>query len=370
MVAKLPHLAEKVRSHLVRRTTLTSVGAVRTVERARSLRGSASLTWRGRSGTERAHCERVMRSILCPIDFSDGSRAALHVAAQFVRQFKAALHVLFVEDPLLAPAAALGVPAGPDLKEELKQFVVNTPHLDLPVDPALHVATGHPAEEIVALADREQVDAIVMGTHGLTGVQKAFFGSTTARVLRRTTRSLVMVPAAFGSSQARNLAGLGSILVLTDFGPAASCAAAGAARLAESVGARLVLVHSVPAVSAPAAWSARAEAAIESREADAHQHMCGAMAPLERHGPVESVIVQGNVAERVAELVQSSRAGLIVVGLDRDARGSCPGSTAHAVICSASVPVLAMPAAVANGDADARVYRANAREDESAAMTA
>ena len=36
MVAKLPHLAEKVRSHLVRRTTLTSVSAVRTVERARS----------------------------------------------------------------------------------------------------------------------------------------------------------------------------------------------------------------------------------------------------------------------------------------------------------------------------------------------
>lgn len=311
-----------------------------------------------------------MRSILCPIDFSEGSRTALHVAARFVRQFKAALHVLFVEDPLLAPAAAVGVPAAPDLKDELKQFVVKTAQLDLPIDPALHVVTGRPAEEIVALADREQVDAIVMGIHGLTGVQKAFFGSTTARVLRRTTRSLVMVPAGAGSNQARDLAGLGSILVLTDFGPAASCAAAAAARLAESVGARLVLVHIVPAVSAPAAWSSRAEAAIESREADAHQHMCGAMAPLEKHGPVESVIVQGNVAGRVSELVQSCRAGLIVMGLDRDAWGSRPGSTAHAVICSASVPVLAMPAAVANGDADARVDRANAREDESAAMTA
>jgi nucleotide-binding universal stress UspA family protein len=311
-----------------------------------------------------------MRSILCPIDFSDGSRRALHVAARFVRQFKAALHVLFVEDPLLAPAAVPGTPAAPDLKEELKHFVVTTPHLDLAVEPALHVATGHPAEEIVALADREQVDAIVMGTHGLTGVQKAFFGSTTARVLRGTTRSLVMVPAAAGGNQARDLAGLGSILVLTDFGPAASCAATAAARLAENVGARLVLVHVVPAVSAPAAWRSRAEAAIESREADAHQHMCGAMAPLEKHWPVESVIVQGNVAERVAELVQGTHAGLIVMGLDRDARGSRPGSTAYAVICSASVPVLAMPAAVVRRDEDARVDRANAREEESAAVTA
>jgi hypothetical protein len=47
-----------------------------------------------------------MRSILCPVDFSDASRTALDVAARFVRQFKAGLHVLFVQDPLLAPAAA------------------------------------------------------------------------------------------------------------------------------------------------------------------------------------------------------------------------------------------------------------------------
>lgn len=93
------------------------------------------------------------------------------------------------------------------------------------------------------------------------------------------------------------------------------------------------------------------------------------MAPLEKHGPVESVIAQGTVAGRIAQLVQNSRAGLIVMGLDRDARGSPPGSTAYA-ICSASVPVLAMPAAVAKGSADARVERANAREDEPAAVTA
>jgi nucleotide-binding universal stress UspA family protein len=313
--------------------------------------------------------EMVMRSVLCPVDFSEASRTALHVAARFGRQFKAALHVLFVQDPLLTPATVPGAPAAAGLKEELRQFVANTPQLDLAVQPALHVETGHPAQEIVVLADREQVDAIIMGTHGLTGVEKAFFGSTTARVLRRTTRSLVIVPAAVASNHALDLTGLGSILVLTDFGRAASCAAAAAARLAERVGARLVLVHVVPAVSAPVGWSARAEAAVAQGEADAHRHMCAAMARLERHGPVESVIVQGNVAARVAELVQKSRVGLIVMGLDQDALGSHPGPTAHAVICSASVPVLAMPVAVVTCDADARVERANTKEDDPAAVT-
>jgi nucleotide-binding universal stress UspA family protein len=312
----------------------------------------------------------VMHSILCPVDFSDGSRTALHVAGQFVRQFKAALHVLFVEDPLLALPIALDALAAPDLTEELKQFIGGTLDVELPSDPVLHVGTGDPAREIVSVADREHVDAIVMGTHGLTGAQKAFCGSTTARVLRRTSRTLVMVPAAVLRDDARNLSGLGSILVLTDFGAASSCAAAAAARLTESVGARLVLVHVVPLVSAPASWSSRADAAVECRETLAHQRMCRAMAPLERHGPVESVILQGNIAARVAELVQSRHAGLIVMGLDRDAHGSHPGSTANAVICSASVPVLAMPATVADLGPDIRVETSEAGADASAAMRA
>jgi hypothetical protein len=82
--------------------------------------------------------------------------------------------------------------------------------------------------------------------------------------------------------------------------------------------------------------------------------MCDAMAPLEKYGPVESVIVRGNIAERVEELVQTNHAGLIVMGLDRDAHGSRPGSTAYSMICRATVPVLTMPVAVRDTRTDAR----------------
>jgi nucleotide-binding universal stress UspA family protein len=238
----------------------------------------------------------------------------------------------------------IGTPALPDLKEELKQFIHGTPDLDLPVDPVLHVLTGQPADEIVRLADREHADLIVIGMHGLTGVAKPFFGSTTARVLRRARTPLLLVPAIDGNDKARDLAGLGSILVLCDFSSSAACAARASARLAETVGARLVLVHVTPLVSAPASWSARLEAVMEQRTAEAHQRICDAMTPLERHWPVESVIVHGNIARRVAEIARTHHAGLIVIGLETDAGGSCPGSTAYAVICSAAVPVLTVPA--------------------------
>jgi nucleotide-binding universal stress UspA family protein len=249
-----------------------------------------------------------------------------------------------VEDSLLEWAMA-SIPVSSDLTDELKQFVVSTPDLDLPAEPTLHVATGHPADEIVRFADREHMDVIVMGTHGLTGVRNAFFGSTTARVLKRTTTPLLMVPAPDGVDRGRNLAGLGSILVLVDFGLSADGAAGAAARLGEMVGARLVLVHVMPPVSAPTSWTSRAQAAMDCRTAEAHQRMWRAMAPLEKHGPVESVIVQGNIAESVAQLARTRHAGLIVMGLDREPSGSRPGSAADAVICSTRVPVLAIPAA-------------------------
>ena len=45
---------------------------------------------------------RVFRSILCPVDFSPNSRAALRYAAMLARLSDAHLTVLYVDDPLLA----------------------------------------------------------------------------------------------------------------------------------------------------------------------------------------------------------------------------------------------------------------------------
>ena len=285
-----------------------------------------------------------VRSVLCPVDFSDASKTALQTAARFARQFKGNLHVLFVEDPLLAQVAHQVTPA-PDLAGELRTFLAGTPDLDVQDGVHMHVATGEPAAGITAFGARERVDLIVMGAHGLTGVRKAFFGSTTARVLKLASVPVLVVPAAADIGKARNLEGLGAILVLSDFGPASRLASARAASLAQAVGAPLVLVHVTPRVSTPFSWGSRAESAMEQRSAEAHTRMCHEMTPLERYGPVESVIVEGNVAEQVAELARTRRTALIVMGVDRGEAGSRLGATVYPVICAAPVPVLAVPAA-------------------------
>ena len=283
-----------------------------------------------------------IRSILCPVDFSEASRAAVRTASRFARQFQAGLHVLFVEDPLLAQAEHMVSPP-PDLMGELRAFLAGTPDLDLPGEPQLHLATGTPDVEIVACAARERIDLTVMGAHGLTGVRKAFFGSTTARVLRRTSVPLLVVQASAAVGKARDLEGLGAVLVLTDFGPAATSASVVAARLAHAIGAPLVLVHVIPHLSAPQSWRPHAATLMERRRTEAHACMCHAMSPLERYGPIESVIAEGSVSEQVATLARTRHAGLIALGLERGEAGPRPGSTAYEVICSAPVPVLAVP---------------------------
>jgi nucleotide-binding universal stress UspA family protein len=46
------------------------------------------------------------------------------------------------------------------------------------------VVVGYAAEEIVALAERETADLIVMGTHGRTGIDRFLFGSVAEKVVK------------------------------------------------------------------------------------------------------------------------------------------------------------------------------------------
>ena len=123
-------------------------------------------------------------SILCPVDFSEGSRAALCYAAALADYFGARLTVITVDDPLLANAAAMEVldpPLAVQSEAELRRFSDDVlPHLAARAKMLdFRVATGKPATEILSAAHATKADLIVIGSHGRSGLQKMFFGSTT-----------------------------------------------------------------------------------------------------------------------------------------------------------------------------------------------
>lgn len=58
------------------------------------------------------------------------------------------------------------------------------------------VRIGKPAETIVEVATQNEVDAIVMSTHGRSGLSRWLFGSVTSKVLGLSNRPVLVIPSA------------------------------------------------------------------------------------------------------------------------------------------------------------------------------
>ena len=144
------------------------------------------------------------RTVLCAIDFSEPSRRALRHAAVVAARAHGRLIALFVNDPLLVGAAAVARPRL-DLcaqsGRELDRLVRTTLGKNAPTRVERRIATGEPADQILSVARDVRADLIVVGSHGLTGIARLTFGSTTTAVLKRTPVPVLVVPAYGGTGR-------------------------------------------------------------------------------------------------------------------------------------------------------------------------
>lgn len=129
--------------------------------------------------------------LLCPTDFSEPAREALKVAVEFVLHFGAQLSLVNVVPmlPVLPrdPNYAFKVPQyeqmlNADAEERLNELIkeVTTPITNI----RTILGHGDAASEIIRIAEKENVDMIVIATHGMTGWRRAVFGSVAERVVR------------------------------------------------------------------------------------------------------------------------------------------------------------------------------------------
>ncbi len=140
-----------------------------------------------------------MKTILVPIDFSDGSLAALESADLLARRLGCTLTLLHVvprpgsgvvpEDGLPADVAEQvwdGLFDKPELLEpvrgEMERFLARA--ADLGAEQQILYRAGPPATAILDTADKLDARMIVMSTHGRTGLARFFVGSTAEAVVR------------------------------------------------------------------------------------------------------------------------------------------------------------------------------------------
>lgn len=139
----------------------------------------------------------VIRTVLCPTDFSAGAESALRHALFFARTFGAKLCLVHVDD-----AASMEVPGASGLEEDRRDRMhgeldaLAARHADEGVEIEVELLHGDPADAIVAHAAVVDADLIVLGTHGRTGLARVLLGSVAERVVRHSPTPVVTVRSA------------------------------------------------------------------------------------------------------------------------------------------------------------------------------
>ena len=136
--------------------------------------------------------ETTIKKVLVPIDFSDYSKSALKYAVNFAKSFNAEIILVYVVEPIIYPPDfSMGQIAMPSIntewddraKDEL-QKLAKSEIADI-ANVKTVIKTGKPFVEIIETAKEENIDLIIIATHGHSGVEHILFGSTAEKVVRK-----------------------------------------------------------------------------------------------------------------------------------------------------------------------------------------
>jgi universal stress protein A len=133
--------------------------------------------------------------ILVPIDFSPITESVVSWAAALARDRKASLILAHVQEPIADHLGAgemyypMPLIENPEVRRTLLNFVPEDPKI-----PYEHrLLLGAIPERIVALADEERVDLIVMGSHGRGWLGRVLMGSVAEYVMRHATCPVLII---------------------------------------------------------------------------------------------------------------------------------------------------------------------------------
>ena len=294
-----------------------------------------------------------LKNILFATDFSDASETALGYAAAMSLRYGGIVHVAHVLpelnvvrpspiDPITIGSIYEDAHSGTQEKmQQLSLRLKGFPH-------HTYIRHGKVSKVLSQIIDENQIDLLVTGTHGRTGIGKLLLGSVAEEVFRTATCPVLTVgPRVQKLASSPNHPATDAItptnlkfrriLYATDFTPHSLAAAPYAFSLTREFGTRLTLLHVI-------------------EEYGEHLH--------DRPGPIDAALLElkklaweeaglryapetlvefGSPPASILETAMQRDADMIVLGVRPDhidASTHLPWATAHKVVAQASCPVL------------------------------
>jgi nucleotide-binding universal stress UspA family protein len=284
---------------------------------------------------------QIFRKILCPVDFSEYSKLALHYAAALTWENDAQLIVFHsvpdlaltwsylqgnyqetIYDAILSRSTA-----------DLKTFL--TDELTQEIRYEQKITCGNPAESILKTSQEEDVDLIVMGTHGHSGYERFLVGSVTNKVLHKASVPVLVVckPSQhFIQPDENRPVQINRILCAIDFEPNNQHIAQTALSLARTYQSEIfflhVFHHEMPDPGGVQLATDRIKGLVSAEKED----WC----------EVHTVLKNGNIKENILDTLNELKINLLVMGhhTRKPMEEYFLGSVAKSVVPESPCPVL------------------------------
>lgn len=292
----------------------------------------------------------ALRNILVATDFSPCSERAVEHALAVARHYGSTLHFAHVVSPL---AYEMTCPDGYANSADALRESTDLARRDVEqlarrgmerygiamLDHKVWASQGDVWEMLHLLVMQEDIDLVVLGTHGRCGLKKLFLGSVAEQVFRHCRCPVLTVGPHAPESPPAALR-IRHVLFPTDLSPESMGALPFALSPLQESGAALTVLH----IAGASRRDAASDRPREWREIERRMRsLVGREASL---AGVEFEIESGAVSETILRYAEQRRSGLIVFGLKAPDTyvERLPWMEAYRVACEAPCPVLTVRA--------------------------
>jgi nucleotide-binding universal stress UspA family protein len=277
-----------------------------------------------------------LKNILYATDFSPTAEAALPYVSAIATKYASKVFVVHVK----APDSYAMVPTdnwlvlAKSTEEEIKKEAASLHKRLGGIPHEILIGEGDTWSLISKVIQKQEIDLLVLGTHGRTGIEKFMLGSVAEMIFRQATCPVLTI-GPHASEHGNRHVGLRKLLYATDFTPGSLAAAPFAFSFAQAHQADLTLLNvlEVPETASPQNEYAR--------------RLLKALVPedAQLECTPKFVIRHGEAADKILEVAKEIRADLIMLGV-RSAEGRIgiathiARPTSHRVLIQAPCPVL------------------------------